>query len=350
VLQDGTWCDYTGWAIEELKHQLASRFQHKFVQLCSSGTVATEIALRGQRIGADDEVILAGYDFPGNFRAIESIGAQAVLIDVQVGRWIVDVEAIENACSPRTKAIVVSHLHGQNLPMRKLMEIAGRLGLIVVEDCCQAPGAIVDARPAGSWGDCTTLSFGGSKLLTSGRGGAVLCSDPRVAQRIAVFCERGNDAFALSQLQAAALLPQLSELDDWNQKRSDVVLQLAAQFGNRYSWLAGIENDQLENRVFYKWPLLLEKVDDPEASARFRVFAIQCLNAHAIPAGPGFHGFYRRLSKRARSGSGLGNVIRAADSTVLVQHHALLMDGIVEKLETAFTEIDEYWNENFSNQ
>ena len=57
VLQDGTWCDYTGWAIEELKHQLASRFQHKFVQLCSSGTVATEIALRGQRIGADDEVI-----------------------------------------------------------------------------------------------------------------------------------------------------------------------------------------------------------------------------------------------------------------------------------------------------
>src|SRR5690348_5461621 len=82
ILRDGTWCNYHGGAIDQLKENLSARFDRPHVQLCSSGTIATELALRGLKVGPGDEVILCGYDFPGNFRAIEAVGAVPVLIDL----------------------------------------------------------------------------------------------------------------------------------------------------------------------------------------------------------------------------------------------------------------------------
>ncbi len=78
VIADGTWSDYQGWATERLERDLSKYFSQDHVQLCSSGTIATEIALRGMRVENGDEVILAAYDFPGNFRAIEAVDATPV--------------------------------------------------------------------------------------------------------------------------------------------------------------------------------------------------------------------------------------------------------------------------------
>ena len=94
--------------------------------LCSSGTIAVELALRGLKVGPGDEVILAAYDFPGNFRAIEAIGARPVLVDLAPGTWTIDVEQVAAAISPRTKAIIVSHLHGSLADMRRLRRIRRR--------------------------------------------------------------------------------------------------------------------------------------------------------------------------------------------------------------------------------
>ena len=79
----------------------------------------------------------------------------------------------------------------------------------MIEDACQAPGAMLEGRRAGTFGDVGVLSFGGSKLLTSGRGGAVLTSDAHMAQRIRLYTQRGNEAYPLSEMQAAVVLPQL---------------------------------------------------------------------------------------------------------------------------------------------
>jgi dTDP-4-amino-4,6-dideoxygalactose transaminase len=147
--------------------------------LGSSGTIAVELALRGLKVAAGDEVILAAYDFPGNFRAIEAIGARPMLVDLAPGTWTLDVDHVEAAISPVTKAIVVSHLHGSLADMQRLCELANERGLTIVEDACQVPGASISGRPTGSWGDCGILSFGGSKLLTAGRGGAITrCAPP----------------------------------------------------------------------------------------------------------------------------------------------------------------------------
>ena len=172
VIQDRTWGKYHGPHCEELSGKLAEYHQSEHIVLCSSGTAAIELALRGFKIGPGDEVILAAYDFKGNFQNILTVGATPVLVDIRPENWNLDVDQLEAAIGPNTKAIIVSHLHGGIVPMAAVMEIAKQNGISVIEDACQMPGAIIEGKTAGVWGDVGVLSFGGSKLLSAGRGGA----------------------------------------------------------------------------------------------------------------------------------------------------------------------------------
>ncbi|MEX0794739.1 MAG: aminotransferase class V-fold PLP-dependent enzyme, partial [Pirellulaceae bacterium] len=210
--RNGTWGHYHGPRGQELEACLAEFYQVDHALTCSSGTVAVTIALRGLHLPAESEVLLAAYDFPGNFRAIQEAGLRPVLVDIDPETWCLDLAQIEAACSSRTAAMIVSHLHGGLAPMPQIMDLAARQGLLVVEDACQAPGALIGKRRVASWGDVGVVSFGGSKLLTAGRGGAVLTSRGDVMQRAKIYCERGNHAFPLSELQATVLLPQLKKL------------------------------------------------------------------------------------------------------------------------------------------
>ncbi len=219
--EDGSWGQYHGLFVQRLEALVAEQHDVPFALSCSSGTIAVELALRGLNIGPGDEVILAGYDFSGNFRSIEAIGATPVLVDVAAESWSLDPQQVKAAIGPATKAIVASHLHSGIAPMRELMAIARENELTVVEDACQAQGAIVEGRPAGTWGDVGVWSFGGSKLLTAGRGGAIFTADEQIHQRAKIYCQRGNHAFALSELQAAVLLPQIAKLADRNEQRQN---------------------------------------------------------------------------------------------------------------------------------
>src|SRR3954469_19455276 len=123
VYQDGSWGKYDGPNCRNLEAALRELNQVEHVFLCSSGTIAVELALRGLKVGPGDEVILAGYDFPGNFRAVEAVGATPVLIDIVPRRWHLDPTKVSEAASPRVKAILVSHLHGVLAPMREIRAI-----------------------------------------------------------------------------------------------------------------------------------------------------------------------------------------------------------------------------------
>ena len=164
---DGSWGRYHGRYCDRLVQQLAQSHAIEYVWLCASGTVAVEVALRGLGIGHGDEVVLAAYDFPGNFRAIEAVGARPVLVDIDCETWCLDARKVEQALGKETRAIVVSHLHGGIASMSRLRVLADQHGLAIVEDACQSPGACVEGRMAGTWGDVGVLSFGGSKLLTA---------------------------------------------------------------------------------------------------------------------------------------------------------------------------------------
>ena len=325
----GDWGRYHGEQCKAFVQELASYHAVEHVQLCASGTVAVELALHGLGITPGDEVVIAGYDFPGNFRAVEAVGARPVLVDVKDGCWTFSAEILRGAVASETKAVIVSHLHGNLAPILEIADECQRLGLRLVEDACQVTGAMIDGKRAGSVGDAGVLSFGGSKLLTSGRGGAVLTDQPDVAQRIRIRNDRGNEAFPLSELQAAVLRPQLRKLDELNRQRLSSVALLRKRLGEKGAlrW-APASSGQVSSAYFKLGAFLEPQTVDREAWVAEAV-------RNGVPVGSGFRGFYRRSARRCRQVGELVNSRRASERTVLMHHPALL--GTAEDLECVAT-------------
>ncbi len=332
--RNGSWGRYHGPFGETLIQKLCAFHNVPWVYLCASGTCGVELALRGVGVQADDRVVLAGYDYPGNFRAIEALGARPVLVDLQPGRWTIDLDQLQEVLRrEKVRAIVVSHLHGELTAMAELCALAERFGAQVVEDACQAQGAWVDGRRAGAWGDAGVVSFGGSKLLTAGRGGAVLTRHERVWQRMKIFAERGNEAFPLSELQAAVLLPQLEQLDDRNAARHLQAITwksvLEEEFGCQ---VASWTTDQKPS--FYKLGVRPGRMA-PDTFTRWLVAA----RSAGLPWGKGFRGFARRSARRSLQHFPLVHSQLAADQTVLVDHTQLaasphaVMDFLLPRLQ-----------------
>ncbi|NOY29869.1 MAG: aminotransferase class I/II-fold pyridoxal phosphate-dependent enzyme [Planctomycetes bacterium] len=319
--QDGSWGRYHGPHCEGLAEDLCERFACQKVLLCSSGTVGVELALRGFGAGPGDEVVLAGYDFPGNFRAIEAVGARPVLVDVDPATWCLDAELLESVGGEKIKAVIVSHLHGGLADMPRIMAIANQRGWSVVEDACQQPGASLGGRPVGSWGDAGVLSFGGSKLLTAGRGGAVLTSDAQVFQRMKIYADRGNQAFPLSELQAAVLRPQLKKLDLRNQVREQRVAEIRQATTELSEWLRPVVCRAATRPTYYKfaWSFVAA-----ETRAELRDELIAQLQTAGAPLDAGFRGFARRSERRCRKHGLLAWSERLSQSTLVLHHPVLL--------------------------
>ena len=325
---DGSWGSYHGNFSDQLVARLAALLQVPHVLPTCSGTFAVELALRGLKVQPGDEVVLAAYDFPGNFRAIESVGATPVLVDIDPCSCSLDPELLVPAIGPATRAIGVSHLHGGLADMQRITTLARERGIHVVEDACQVPGATVQGRPAGTWGDAGVLSFGGSKLLTAGRGGAMVTSDAQVLQRAKIYGERGNDAFPLSELQAAVLLPQLENLDRQNTQRRISVARLREIWAELDIPVPVRSELQPGSPTYYKVALSYEP---HAANGRSRDEFVAAILAEGVLVGAGFRGFVRRGARRCRSTGALIHAAKAAESIVLLHHPALLLPS--EKIE-----------------
>jgi len=319
AFRDGSWGRYHGPHGEGLSDDLRAQFACEHALLCSSGTIGVELALRGCGVTTGDEVVLAGYDFPGNFRAVEAVGARPVLIDVELDSWCLATEALAEVRRASVKAVIVSHLHGGLADMPKIMALARERGWAVVEDACQQPGAQLEGRPVGSWGDVGVLSFGGSKLLTAGRGGAVLTRDAQIHQRIKVYAERGNWAFPLSELQAAVLRPQLAKLNERNRKRCESAQAILDVTSGLREWLRPIVCRANAQPAYYKlaWSLV---------AAPLREELIARLQAAGAPIDAGFRGFARRSQRRCEQIGTLEHSTRLSQSTLLLHHPVLLAE------------------------
>jgi dTDP-4-amino-4,6-dideoxygalactose transaminase len=318
---DGTWGQYEGPHVARLTQTLAEMHGVPHAWCCSSGNVAIELALRGLRVGEGDEVILAGYDFPGNFRSIEAVGARPVLVDVEPGNWCLDHRQLASAHSANVRAVIVSHLHGGLASMPEILAWAHAHDLAVIEDACQVPGGTVGGRPAGAWGDVGVLSFGGSKLLTAGRGGVLLTERPEVLQRIKVFCERGSNAYPLSELQAAVLGPQLEKLADRNRRRYASVIRLQ-DLCRPLDCLRPVQLDAASGiPAFYK---LAWAYDAAKCGGCPRDQFVAAVRAEGVALDEGFRGFLRRGTRRCRRSGELPHSRVAVEQTVILHHPVLL--------------------------
>jgi dTDP-4-amino-4,6-dideoxygalactose transaminase len=219
-----------GSRVEEFESMFASYVGVGHAVGVGSGTDALHLALRACGVAPGDEVITPVNTFAATAEAILMAQARPVFVDVDESTLLMDLDALEAAITDRTRAIVPVHLYGQPVDMARLMTIARRHDLKVVEDACQAHGARSGVYRAGGIGDAGCFSFYPSKNLGAlGDGGIVTTDDASIAERVRLLRNHGEDGSRLHvepgyctrlhALQAAFLSAKLPHLDDWNASR-----------------------------------------------------------------------------------------------------------------------------------
>ncbi len=199
----------------------------------SSGTDALYLTLRALGIGPGDEVILPSFTFVATAEAVAYCGATPFFVDVDLQTYNLDPNKIEDALTPRTKAIIPVHLFGLPAPMESLRELAKRYSLLLIEDAAQAFGAIYKEKRVGSLGDAACFSFFPTKNLNAyGDGGMVVTSREEVKERIKALRGHGSREryihreigynSRLDEIQAAILRVKLPHIDCLNEKRREV--------------------------------------------------------------------------------------------------------------------------------
>ena len=200
---------------------------------CNSGTDALILALRALGIGTGDEVITCAFSFFATAEAISAVGATPVFVDVDPTTYLIDLDQIEAAITPATKALMPVHLFGRAVDMSRLMAIAERHQLKVVEDCAQATGARWNGQAVGSFGDVGCFSFFPTKNLgAAGDGGAATTNDDGLAQAMRELAVHGMPErylhtslgynSRLDAIQAAVLNVKLPKLESWISQRAEI--------------------------------------------------------------------------------------------------------------------------------
>jgi perosamine synthetase len=235
-------CIETGWISSEgpfvrrFEEGMAATVGQRFGVAVMNGSVALEVAIAALRIGPGDEVILPTFTIISCAAAIVRAGATPVVVDADPATWNIDPSRVEEAITPRTKAIMVVHIYGLPVDMDPVMEIARNSGLKIIEDSAEQIGQVYNSRSGerrmiGSFGDISTLSFYSNKHVTTGEGGMVLTSDETLADRCRALrnlCFGANHRFVheelgwnfrMSNLQAAVGVAQLEVLSRTLEKK-----------------------------------------------------------------------------------------------------------------------------------
>ena len=249
----------------------ASEVQTSYSVSCNSGTDALILALRSLNIGKDDEVITSSFSFFATAEAISSVGARPVFVDIDPENYLMDLNLIEEAITSKSKAILPVHLFGYPLDMDKIMEIAKKNNLKVIEDCAQASGANWHGKPVGSFGDVGCFSFFPTKNLgAAGDGGAITTNDYDLAKTIRELAIHGMPKrylhtkigynSRLDSLQAAILNIKLPRLNQWINQRQ----QIANNYINNLSVLESIKlpSTGKNNNVGHSWNQFVIRILD----------------------------------------------------------------------------------------
>jgi perosamine synthetase len=213
-----------------------AKFEERFAQVCgvkhaiatTSGTTALHIALLANEIGEGDEVITTPFTFIASANSILFTGAKPVFVDIDEDTFNINPALIEQAITPRTKAIMPVHLYGYVCDMDALQAIAEKHHLAIIEDACQAVGATYQGKAAGSFGT-GCFSLYATKNIMSGEGGMITTNDDALADKCRMLRNHGMKRryyhemlgfnFRMTDLCAAIGLTQLDRLEDFTAKR-----------------------------------------------------------------------------------------------------------------------------------
>jgi dTDP-4-amino-4,6-dideoxygalactose transaminase len=234
VLKSGHW-GTLGPEVKKFEERF-SAYQHTKHGLCiTSGTTTLEVALRALDIGYGDEVIVPPYTFYATASSVIMVSATPVFADIEYDTYNIDADRIEEAITKRTKAVICVHIGGRSCNMDKIMSVAKKHGIHVIEDCAHSHGSEWKGRRVGSIGDVGSFSFQNSKNLTSGEGGCLTTNDTELYKMMWSIhtCGRNFDDTGwyvhtnvatnarMTEFQAAVLNVRLDMLDEQIRNREE---------------------------------------------------------------------------------------------------------------------------------
>jgi dTDP-4-amino-4,6-dideoxygalactose transaminase len=238
-----------GPRLPAFEQAIADRSGARHAIAVNSGTSALHLCVKAAGIGDGDEVITTPFSFVASANCALFERAVPKFVDIDPVTWNIDVARIEAAITPRTRAILPVHVFGRPCPMAPILKIAGKYGLAVIEDSCEAIGATINGKAAGTFGQTGTFAFYPNKQITTGEGGAIVTNDDEVARLCRSWRNQGRSEggawlqherlgynYRLSDINCALGMVQLSRLEE--------ILAMRASVADRYTKaLAGLAPD-----------------------------------------------------------------------------------------------------------
>ncbi|NLF01443.1 MAG: DegT/DnrJ/EryC1/StrS family aminotransferase [Anaerolineales bacterium] len=268
----------------------------------TSGSTALKVALQAIDIDYGDEVIVPPYTFIATASTCLHVGAMPVFADIDPASYLLDPQRVEEAITPRTRAIMPVHIGGCPADMDGILSVAKRHGLRVIEDACQAHFAAYDGRGVGAIGDLGCFSFQSSKNITAGEGGIILSNDAELAERCWSISNCGRvrggewyqhdvlgDNFRMTEWQGAILLAQSTRMEEMAQRREDN----AHYLGGLLAQIEGIAPQQPHPKVTrHAYHLFISRYDPAGFGGAPRSKFLKAVQAEGIPCSGGYVPLY----------------------------------------------------------
>lgn len=270
AIESGTLTSTKGTFVKELETQFANYLGLEKAYACCSGTAALHTALAAIDPEPGDEVVTTSITDMGALTPILYQSAIPVFADVDPQTYNLTAESIDAVLSPRTKAIMVTHLFGNPARMDEIMELARSRNIRVIEDCAQAFGASYQGQMVGTFGDIGCFSLQQGKHITTGEGGLATSNDPELARRMHLFINKAwgyGDPnpdhyflalnYRMNELSGAVAVAQMRKLPDFVELRT----QIAAQFDAGLQGIEGIETPRVDNEAVHTYWKYCLRVD-----------------------------------------------------------------------------------------
>lgn len=237
---------------------------------CASGTAALHLLMVAGGVQHGDEVITTPFSFVASANCVLMTGATPVFVDIDAGTWNIDAQRIESAVTSRTKAILPVDVFGQPANMDTIATVAGRHGLRVIEDSCEALGSRYRDRPAGSLGDAGVFGFYPNKQITTGEGGMIVTDDAELAGVCRSLRNQGRSGggwlsherlgynYRLSDINCALGIVQLARIDEIIKARSRV----AAWYCERLAQERRVSLQRIDPEVEMSWFVFVIRLSD----------------------------------------------------------------------------------------
>ena len=268
---DTGWISSEGPFVKEFEQKMSTTVNRKYGIAVSNGTAALEVAVQALGIKEGDEVIMPTFTIISCAMAVTKAGAVPVLVDSDFYTWNMNVEDIEAKITSRTKAIMIVHLYGLPAEVNKILALAKKYNLNVIEDAAEMHGQTYNGKPCGSCGDIRTFSFYPNKHITTGEGGMVVTDDEELAERCRMLrnlCFRKDvryvhdeisDNYRFTNLQAAVGLAQLERLDEFVRKKRQMGKYYMEKLREIKGLMLPVEKTDYADNIYWVYGIVLDK-------------------------------------------------------------------------------------------